>query len=891
MAGEQSIQLINALAFARGTSEPTNRGVWWIDESITGNIYDKVKYFNTDSGEWELVQRSALQILEDLRTVDGEGSGLDADTLQGYTPAQLMSGGGGSVPALSTGELLVGQGDTIGTAQTISGIATINTTGVLSYVNGSISHTGLSDIGTNTHAQIDAKLASIDNIEGNLTNIGTLGAGQDGQTLTWDNATSRFVMATPSGQNFANTDLTFTTGARTHNLNGNKLKFQTSNAELELGGSSVLDRYLLLGANTAADGSGYYAGWDGSNGALFAYFGANEGGTYANKTWIQAKLNGGPMIYLNNSTGSVDGHWFNVDNGSGTQGDAAKRRLLIDSTIVAAHNISNFIVDPNNTGTPAAIGSEVISLQDRTAVFGTDTLPTSTAFEVYDGDTTPRRIFDIRNDGGVKVGDVLTGVATNGYIETQGNASTNFFTAYQSNATATTQKAFVMGFDGSGVMHVAGNSRLVLTTDRTFGTSGSYIDLKTSGNRIDFGSNGRTCCVFDEDGDGFYEPSTGNTFTFGPATTTSNAILAVEATDRGFLLPRLTTVQRDAISTVAADNGLMIFNTTTSGINYYDGATWQGLSNTNFANTDLTVGAGREHTLTDTVRIKGGAFQLEGLNTLGTASAFEIYDGDTIPVQLWDFRNNGDIYSTLIDLVSTGEISIGSSALGFGTGISIGTNAGTAQTGAAINNTFIGKDSGLSTTTGQHNTALGKDSFRLGTSGTYNIAIGVDVMSNAAVTGNHNIGIGFSSMDDMTSGSENIGFGQYAGSNITTGTQNTCLGSFAGSTGLLTGSRNVFVGYSAGRRETGSDKFFVDNRTRTTEALARIESLLYGEMAAAISSQRLTVNGRGRLQPMSATDAAVLTASDGDMVYVNTTDATFTSVGFWGYENGAWVKL
>lgn len=46
-----------------------------------------------------------------------------------------------------------------------------------------------------------------------------------------------------------------------------------------------------------------------------------------------------------------------------------------------------------------------------------------------------------------------------------------------------------------------------------------------------------------------------------------------------------------------------------------------------------------------------------------------------------------------------------------------------------------------------------------------------------------------------------------------------------------------------------------------------------------------------KLTPMTAAQASAITASDGLMLYVNTTDATFTSVGFWGYENGAWVKL
>ena len=42
----------------------------------------------------------------------------------------------------------------------------------------------------NTTAQWNA-----DSIEGNITNLGTLGAGQDGQVLTWDNGTSRLIMA------------------------------------------------------------------------------------------------------------------------------------------------------------------------------------------------------------------------------------------------------------------------------------------------------------------------------------------------------------------------------------------------------------------------------------------------------------------------------------------------------------------------------------------------------------------------------------------------------------------------------------------------------------------------------------------------------------------------
>ena len=117
MAGEQSIQLINALAFARGTQEPTNRNVLWIDDSIVGALYKRVKIYDKDSESWVLSSRTDLELLSDLRTVDGAGSGLDADTLQGYTPDDFL---GNSAESLSVGQLLVGQADTVGVSKTLA---------------------------------------------------------------------------------------------------------------------------------------------------------------------------------------------------------------------------------------------------------------------------------------------------------------------------------------------------------------------------------------------------------------------------------------------------------------------------------------------------------------------------------------------------------------------------------------------------------------------------------------------------------------------------------------------------------------------------------------------------------------------------------------------------
>lgn len=52
-----------------------------------------------------------------------------------------------------------------------------------------------------------------------------------------------------------------------------------------------------------------------------------------------------------------------------------------------------------------------------------------------------------------------------------------------------------------------------------------------------------------------------------------SSILDLQATDRGFLPPRMTEVQRDAIATPA--EGLVVYNTDTKKLNLFDGTSWE----------------------------------------------------------------------------------------------------------------------------------------------------------------------------------------------------------------------------------------------------------------------------------------------------------------------------
>lgn len=66
----------------------------------------------------------------------------------------------------------------------------------------------------------------------------------------------------------------------------------------------------------------------------------------------------------------------------------------------------------------------------------------------------------------------------------------------------------------------------------------------------------------------------------------TSAALEVESTTKGFLPPRMTTTQRNAIAGPVA--GLIIYNTTNSAVEFYDGTTWSKIAGT----TTATSGGG-----------------------------------------------------------------------------------------------------------------------------------------------------------------------------------------------------------------------------------------------------------------------------------------------------------
>jgi hypothetical protein len=107
----------------------------------------------------------------------------------------------------------------------------------------------------------------------------------------------------------------------------------------------------------------------------------------------------------------------------------------------------------------------------------------------------------------------------------------------------------------------------------------------------------------------------------------AESILDIESTTKGILLPRMTVVQRDAISPSADDHGMMIYNLTDSQYNYWDGSSWQtvGSGAVNFLDDAYDGGeSGVGRTITadaGAVNIQGaGGLLVNGMTGIGTSS-------------------------------------------------------------------------------------------------------------------------------------------------------------------------------------------------------------------------------------------------------------------------------
>lgn len=296
----------------------------------------------------------------------------------------------------------------------------------------------------------------------------------------------------------------------------------------------------------------------------------------------------------------------------------------------------------------------------------------------------------------------------------------------------------------------------------------------------------------------------------GTITPEKSAILDVNSDSKGFLIPRMTIENRNLIAKPA--NGLLIYQTNNqSGFYYFDGNKWKALSNDD--QKSITT-------------LDANGWSLDGneiSNSNKNAALSSSFIGTPSGIPL-NFKIGG-VFSGRItsagDITSigheAGQNTSGSENTAFGfqalrTNTSGNNNtaigAYTMRSSTGGQNTAIGSRALFSNTIGYGNTALGTNSLNSNLDGFQNLAFGASSMYSNQ-NGSYNVALGLNSLYENISGTNNMAIGTEA-LRFSTGSFNTAIGTWAGrGTSLYGGSNNIFIGYTAGANESGSNKLYI----------------------------------------------------------------------------------
>jgi trimeric autotransporter adhesin len=287
----------------------------------------------------------------------------------------------------------------------------------------------------------------------------------------------------------------------------------------------------------------------------------------------------------------------------------------------------------------------------------------------------------------------------------------------------------------------------------------------------------------------FYNAAKAQGFSINTTGTPANnsAMLDVQSTTKGLLLPRMTKAQKNAIASPAT--GLLVYQFTPDslGFHYYNGTQWLWL----------------DPFVTNAWKITGNTGTDTAVNFIGTADNEPVrFKQNNTWMGQWDVSKNnfsigrlaGKNYSTGINNIAFGDSALFTNTVGYDN-VAIGKIALKNNTDG-WSNIAIGFKTLQNNTTGNRNIALGDESLGLNTIGLQNIAIGYRTMPSN-ISGTNNTGMGFFSLNRNTTGSTNSAYGLFSLYNTTTGDNNTGLGVSAGY-GNSTGNENSFVGYRSG---------------------------------------------------------------------------------------------
>lgn len=212
-----------------------------------------------------------------------------------------------------------------------------------------------------------------------------------------------------------------------------------------------------------------------------------------------------------------------------------------------------------------------------------------------------------------------------------------------------------------------------------------------------------------------------------------SAMLDIQSTSKGVLIPRMNTTLRTGISSPAT--GLLVFDTTTGSFWYFTGASWKNLS----------VGSELSDADSDT------KIEVE-----------QSMDEDSIRLTVKGHE---------IALIDEKTFHLGASD----GSVFIGKNAGKDDDGTNNNSTALGFNALQKDTTGWNNTAVGYESLSQSDAGDNNTAVGANAMK-VTKYGDFNVAVGSSALLNNTAGAGNVALGYQTMYSATGAQRNVAIG-------------------------------------------------------------------------------------------------------------------
>jgi hypothetical protein len=200
-----------------------------------------------------------------------------------------------------------------------------------------------------------------------------------------------------------------------------------------------------------------------------------------------------------------------------------------------------------------------------------------------------------------------------------------------------------------------------------------------------------------------------NNMGIGTTTPDSSAILDVNSTTKGMLVPRMTATQRTAIATPAT--GLLVYQTDgTSGFYSYDGSAWKSLIGSSTVNATVLPNFSIGHNVTASstpITLYTSAFTTTTGTSVSSATSFFIPGGITFTINFYSYDDEAYTYelwnvapvANAVNYTTTGTVLATANSTAYSSGTPTNTSFTYTALAGQLLTIKIYKPSGASNTT------------------------------------------------------------------------------------------------------------------------------------------------------------------------------------------------